>query len=114
MKKLLLISVLLPACLTLLHAQSSQNIDSLKKVIQSNARPAARDSALFWASWYYLNVNPDSSYWYAQKAYDYAKEIKCKPIEAFALEIMADIYSYRSNNPKALELLYQSQGIFEQ
>ncbi|MBI1305528.1 MAG: tetratricopeptide repeat protein [Bacteroidetes bacterium] len=94
---------------------SAQNIDSLWKIYKDKSQPdttrfrAVRQIVLKG----YMETNPDSAFYFAQVAYEFAKSKGMKKKMANSLKMMGDAVS--SNNPeKALTYFRQALKICEE
>lgn len=110
-KKLLYTLLLLAFC----NAGLAQNklTDSLSRLLNVTTEDTSRVLVLTNLGLQYRNTNPDSSIYYCEKALVFARQIKFKRGEAFALVTIALSMREKGDLPKALELTMQALQIAE-
>ncbi|MFI5187893.1 MAG: tetratricopeptide repeat protein, partial [Chitinophagales bacterium] len=94
----------------IVYAQN-YNVDSLKKVLNTNIADSTRIEILSQIGLLYLNTNLDSSMMYISQFNQVPS--RSKKMEARGLNLMGDIYLRTGNASKALELLLKSLKIEE-
>src|SRR5688572_12461468 len=101
--------MLLAGCISCLHAQNYGYADSLKKELYDNNHMAT----LLPLSYFYLEINLDSSMKYAQRAYQLSLEKNMPELEAWALNMIGAILWRGGNTDKSLESLLRALEMFE-
>ncbi|MCK5100386.1 MAG: hypothetical protein KAR45_19915, partial [Desulfobacteraceae bacterium] len=103
-------------CITLVTQAQKPNLDSLFRIWNDKtAHDTNRLKAIQKIAWDgYLNVKPDSAFYYAQLQYDLAKTRGLKKQMADALVTQGFFYRIRSNYPKVLDYFQQDLKIREE
>jgi signal transduction histidine kinase len=100
--------------LMLLFGQNGPNVDSLKRVLQTNVPDTTRLKILNTISFSYLESNLDSSVIYAEQAYQISSSIKLKEFQFLGLERMGSILWRRGDAERSIELFLQAVKIEEE
>jgi tetratricopeptide (TPR) repeat protein len=109
MKKIAAV-MLFAGSISCLHAQNYRYADSLKKELYQNHDMAT----LLPLSYFYLEINLDSSMKYAQRAYQLSLEKNTPELEAWALNMTGAILWRSGNTDKSLESLLRALKMFEE
>jgi len=108
MKKTIVIIVLI-CSISCAYAQDYANADSLKKTLAVKAD----GRMLLSLSYFYLELNLDSSMKYAQQAYQLSLKDKSQSLEAWSYNMTGAILWRGGNTAKSLESLLKALKIFE-
>jgi len=109
-----LIYIIAIVILSGLPAGASAKVDSLKTVIETADHDTTKIKALNQLSRRFWYSNPDTSFYYANKALELANNTRFKKGKATALRYIGVIYTNTSDFKSALEYCFKSAALFEE
>ncbi|HMG92813.1 MAG TPA: hypothetical protein VK589_22300, partial [Chryseolinea sp.] len=110
--KLIACSLLCLVAINLLFAQQFQ-IDSLQREAKITQNDTLRLVWLRTIARIYAEINPDSSYYYAEQSLQLSRKLNLKLDEANALREMGYAFLNRGNYPRSLKTLLSAMQILE-
>src|SRR5688572_23506206 len=112
MMKLIACSLFCLVAANLLFAQRFQ-IDSLRREAKITTNDTIRLVRLKSISDYFSELNPDSSYYYAEQSLNLSRKLNLKLDEAGSLRQMGYALQNKGNYPRSLQLLFSAINILE-
>ena len=115
MKKYLLVFTVVLGNVFLLKSQDSLHIilEQLKSLIKSAKTDSVKMSRFLDLGKFYIEVNNDSSIWFALQAYQISLQLKDSFAEAQCLDFLGAVSLRMGNSDQAIDYLLKAKQLFE-